>query len=197
MKPRYIIISLILLLPSVTFAQDGYTYHGLTYSMAVPTGGTQDFTNAGSFRGVNYEGYHELSPKFALSWLVGWNVFYTKLRNETYIKDNFTLTGNQYRYQNEFPMLIRGLRIFGVQDGIRPFIGAGLGVIYNIRRTDIGLYSVKTDAWHFSMAPELGIIIPAGENLITASVRYNYGVKARDLGQQSYFSFNLGILMVP
>jgi len=47
------------------------------------------------------------------------------------------------------------------------------------------------------MAPELGINIPAGESYVSTSIRYNYGVKARDLGQQSYFSFNLGLLLVP
>jgi len=197
MKLRYLFASLLFFLPSFSFAQDGHTYQGMSYSMAVPLGNTQNYTNAGSFRGANYEGYHQLGPKCAIAWLAGWNVFYTKLRNETYIKDNFTITGNQYRYQNEFPILVRGLRLFGVPDGIRPFMGAGLGVIYDVRRTDIGLYSIKTDAWHFAMAPELGIIIPAGEKLMTASVRYNYGVKARDLGQVSYFSFNLGILFVP
>jgi hypothetical protein len=197
MKLRYFIITLLFLLPSLAFSQSGYSYHGFTYSMAVPTGGTADYTNAGSFRGANYEGYYELSPRFALGWLLGWNVFNTKLRNETYIHDNFTLTGNQYRYQNEFPMLIRGLYLLGVQDGIRPFVGAGIGVIYDVRRTDIGLYSVKDDAWHFSMAPELGIMIPARESLITTSVRYNYGVKAGGLDPVSYFSFNLGVMLIP
>jgi len=197
MKFRYILISLFFLLPSLAFTQDGYTYHGLYYSIAIPTGGTADYVSAGSFRGMNYEGYHELSPKFAVGWLFGWNVFNSVLRNETYTKDNFTLTGNQFRYQNEFPMLVRGQYLMGVPGGIRPYIGAGIGVIYNIRRTDIGLYSIKTDAWHFSMAPELGINIPAGESYVSTSIRYNYGVKARDLGQQSYFSFNLGILLVP
>jgi hypothetical protein len=114
----------------------------------------------------------------------------------TYIKDNFTLTGDQYRYQNEFPMMVRGMRLFGAPEGVRPFIGAGIGVTYDIRRTDIGLYSVTADAWHFTMAPEIGINIPAGEKLLTASVRYHYGVKARDLGEVSYISFNLGIKFV-
>jgi hypothetical protein len=197
MKLIHIILFLLLLLPTLTFAQDGYTYMGLTYSMAVPMSGTEDYINAGSYRGMNFEGYRELKPKFAVGWLFGWNVFHTELRNETYVKDNLTITGNQFRYQNEFPMLARGLYLFGVPAGIRPFIGAGVGVIYNIRRTDIGLYSLKTDAWHFSVAPEIGINIPVGESQITAGVRYNYGVKAGDLGEQSYISFNLGFMFVP
>ena len=197
MKKTIIVFMILFLLPTLDFAQSGYTYMGLNYSMAVPMGGINEFINAGSFRGVNYEGYYEISPKLALGWLVGWNVFHTKLRNETYTNDNFTITGNQYRYQNEFPMLVRGMYLFGIQDGIRPYVGAGTGVIYNVRRTDIGLFSVKKDAWHFTLAPEIGIYIPVGESLITSSIRYNYGVKARDIGQQSYFSFNLGFLLVP
>jgi hypothetical protein len=185
------------LLPTLAFAQDGYTYQGLTYSMAVPLAGTQDYINAGSYRGVNYEGMHELTPKFAIGWLFGWNVFHTELRNETYTHDNLTITGNQFRYQNEFPMLARGLYLFGQPAGIRPYLGAGIGVIYNVRRTDIGLYSLKTDAWHFSMSPEMGILIPFRGSYLTTSIRYNYGVKARDLDAQSYISFNLGFMIVP
>jgi hypothetical protein len=197
MKLKPIFICLIFLMPAITFAQDGYTWQGLTYSIAVPMSGTEEYISDGSYRGMNYEGTHELSSKFALGWLFGWNVFHIELKNETYTRDNVTITGNQFRYQNEFPMLVRGMYFFGQPDEIRPFAGAGIGVIYNIRRTDIGLYSLKTDAWHFAMAPELGIMIPIGEAKITASVRYNYGVKARDLGQQSYISFNLGFMFVP
>jgi hypothetical protein len=194
---KNILVSLLLVLPSMVFAQDGYTYQGLTYSMSVPMVGTEDYIDAGSYRGINYEGYHELSPKIAVGWLFGWNVFHAELRNETYTNDNVTITGNQFRYQNEFPMLVRGMYLFGQPGAIRPWMGAGIGVIYNVRRTDIGLYSLKTDAWHFSMSPELGLMIPVGEAYITTSIRYNYGVKARELGQQSYFSFNLGFMLVP
>lgn len=197
MKIKYFIISLLFLLPVASFGQDGYTYQGLTYSMAVPLSGIDNYIDAGSFRGMNYEGYHELSPKFAVAWLLGWNVFKSELRNETYVRDNVTLTGNQFRYQNDFPMLVRGLYLFGAPAGIRPFMGAGLGVIYNVRRTDIGLYSIEKDSWHFTVAPELGIMIPVRESMITASLRYSYGVKARELGEQSYVSFNLGFLLVP
>jgi hypothetical protein len=197
MRSKHIIIGLILLLPLATFAQDGYTYQGLSYSMAVPSAGMQDYIDAGSFRGINYEGYHELSPKFAVGWLFGWNVFKSELRNETYVKDNVTLTGNQFRYQNEFPMLIRGLFLLGAPAGIRPYIGAGLGTLCSHRRTDIGLYSIEKNSWHFAVAPEIGIFIPVRDSKISASVRYNYGVKAGELGEQSFVSFNLGFMLVP
>jgi hypothetical protein len=197
MRRKHILTALIILLPLATFAQDGYTYQGLSYSMSVPSAGMQDYIDAGSFRGVNYEGYHELSPKFAFGWLLGWNVFKSELRNETYVKDNATIHGNQYRYQNEFPILVRGLYLLGAPAGIRPYIGAGLGTMYSLRRTDIGLYSIEKDSWHFAVAPEIGIFIPVRESKISASVRYNYGVKAGELGEQSYVSFNLGFMLVP
>jgi len=197
MKLIHIILSLLLLLPTLTFAQDGYTYMGISYSMAVPLGGIEDYIDAGSYRGMNFEAYRELKPKIAVGMLFGWNVFHTELRNETYVKDNLTITGNQFRYQNSFPMLARGMYMFGTPAGIRPFVGAGIGVIYNVRRTDIGLYSIKKDAWQFSACPEIGIMIPVRESKITAGVRYNYGVKAGELDSQSYISFNLGFMIVP
>jgi len=199
MKFKHIIITLplLFLLPKPVSAQNNYTYQGLTYSMSVPLGNIEEYINAGSYRGINYEGYHELKPRFAFGWLFGWNVFHTELRNETYTQDNLTITGNQFRYQNEFPMLARAMYLLGTPEGIRPYVGAGIGVIYNIRRTDIGLYSIKKDAWHFSISPEIGIMIPVRESLITTSVRYNYGVKAGELEAPSYISFNMGFMLVP
>jgi hypothetical protein len=197
MKFKHIFIALLLLLPALIKAQDGYTYMGISYSMSVPLSGIEDYIDAGSYRGMNFEAYRELKPKIAVGLLFGWNVFHTELRNETYVKDNLTITGNQFRYQNSFPMLARGMYMFGASAGIRPFVGAGVGVTYNVRRTDIGLYSIKKDAWHFSMSPEIGILIPIRESKISAGVRYNYAAKAGEFNSQNYVSLNLGFLIVP
>ncbi len=193
MKIRYFITGLLFLLATTAFGQS--KHFGLTYSFSVPLGGIDNYISAGSFRGANLEGYIDLTENFSAGWLIGMNTFFEKRVNETYEKDNLTLNGTQYRYMNVFPMLARGIYQFGEEYGNRPYIGAGLGMTRDIARTDIGLYSFSKTAWHFTMAPEIGINIPLSESAITASVRYVYGVKARDLDHISYLSFNLGFLM--
>jgi len=192
MKPKYYLTALFLLASSVAFTQA--TYLGGTYSISIPLGGIENYISAGSFRGANFEGLKEINNKVAVGWILGWNVFAEKRINEVYTNDNLTLTGTQYRYMNLFPMLARGLYELGQPEGTRPFLGSGLGVTADIARTNIGLYSFQKTAWHFTIAPEIGIKIPLGYGSITTSLRYVYGVKARDLDRISYFSLNLGML---
>jgi hypothetical protein len=192
MKQIYYLVSLLLLISTVTFSQG--TYLGATYSIGIPAGGIDNYISAGSFRGANFEGLKELNSKVAVGWVLGWNVFSEKRVNEVYTNDNLTLTGTQYRYMNLFPMLARGLYEFGEQEGTRPFIGSGLGVTADIAKTNIGLYSFQKTGWHFTVAPELGIKIPIGYGSITASIRYTYGVKTKEIDRVSYFSINLGML---
>jgi hypothetical protein len=83
---------------------------------------------------------------------------------------------------------------FGMKEGARPFIGSGLGVIADIAKTNIGLYSFRKNSWHFTVAPEIGIKIPLDKNFITGSLRYSYGFKTKEIDRISYFSLNLGML---
>lgn len=192
MKLKYFFAGLLLLATSAAFGQ--YTYWGFTYSMSVPMGNIDNYITAGSFRGANIEGFVELDENLAVGWLVGWNTFYEKRDNETYVNDNATLTGTQYRYLNAFPILVRGLYSFGAEYTTRPYIGAGLGITPDVVRTDVGLYSFSKDATHFTMAPEIGINVPYEGGAVIASVRYIYGVKTKDIDAISYFSFNLGFV---
>jgi len=194
MKIRYIIISLFLLPVLGLKAQNSKLSQGFTYSAAIPTGVTKDFCVDATFRGFNYEGYFEVGSNFAIGWLFGWNIFYNKLSNQTFTNDNLTIQGTQYRYMNEFPMLLRGLYLFGEKDKIRPFAGGDLGIIYNVRDLDLGVYSSKKMAWQLAVAPEVGIVFPTKVVSLTAGIRYNYAFAAAELDEVSYFSFNLGIL---
>ena len=190
MKPIYYLTVIFLLLSSVVFSQG--TYLGGTYSIGIPLGGLENYISAGSFRGANFEGLKEINSKLAVGWILGWNVFSEKRVNEVYTYDNLTVTGTQYRYMNLFPMLARGLYEFGEHGGTSAFIGSGIGVTADIAKTNIGLYSFKKTAWHFTVAPEIGIKIPLGYTSLTGSLRYTYGVKTKELGNLSYFSINLG-----
>ena len=191
-KLKYLLTGLLLLVVSMTFAQG--TYLGGTYSMSVPMSGISNYISSTSFRGVNFEGLKDIKGNIAVGWVLGWNTFSEKRANEVYVQDNVTLTGTQYRYKNLFPLLARGVYQIGGQEGTRPYIGAGLGVTPDITRTVVGVYSFEETAWHFTMAPEAGIIIPFGYTSFTANVRYVYGFKAGELGMMSFLSLNLGLL---
>jgi len=192
MKTLYTLI-ILFFLAAVSASSQG-TFLGGTYSLGIPTGGLNSYITAGSWRGANFEGLKEVKSNVAVGWLLGWNVFYEKRENAVYTNDNLTMTGTQYRYMNLFPMLARGLYEFGTSEGTRPFIGSGIGLTADLARTNIGLYSFQKTAWHFTVAPEVGVRIPLSYTHITASLRYTYGVKTKELGDISYISVNLGAL---
>lgn len=162
--------------------------------MSIPSAGINNYIGAGSFRGASFEGLKELNSRWCAGWLLGWNVFYEKRVKEVYEYDNLTLTGTQFRYMNLFPLLIRGMYEPFKTEGIRALIGAGTGFTPDISRVNVGLHSFRNTGWHYSLAPEMDIIVPVGSSSLLASLRYIYGVRTKEMDRISYFSINLGIL---
>jgi hypothetical protein len=192
MKLRYITAFLFFLAASAAFGQKKLI--GYTYSVSIPMGSIKDYISSASFRGVNFEGLIKLNDKLSAGWLAGWNVFAEEHPDEIYVKDNLTIAGTQYRYKNMFPVLARVACNMGKTEGVRPYAAGGIGLTYEIMRTDVGLYSFKYDGWHLSLAPEMGINIPVKEGAVTCSARYIYGFKTQDLKSISYITINLGYL---
>jgi outer membrane protein W len=198
MKAR-ILLPLALLLAASTEAQAQYSewYWGATYSTALPLGDQKTFTGGDggqsfSFRGATIEGRKILNENVSAGLSFGWQVF-NRTGVLTSELGNFALTGNQFRYTNAFPMFANMHYYLGQKGGTRPYIGAGVGTIYEERRVDVNLYSFSQDTWHFAVAPEVGLVFPMGWVVRgVLSVRYHYGFKANDFTPQ-YFTFSLGL----
>ena len=195
MKMR-IMLPLALLLIASAEAQAQYSewYWGATYSTALPMGDQKTFTDGQSFsfRGATIEGRKILNENASAGLSFGWHVFNAS-GDRTNVVQNVTISGNQFRYTNAFPLFANMHYYFGQQGALRPYVGANVGTIYAERRVDINLYSVSQDTWHFAVAPEVGVVFPLGwvvRGVLAA--RYHYGLSASDYSPQ-YFSFSFGI----
>jgi hypothetical protein len=163
----------------------------------LPIGDQKDFTGGDggqsfSFRGATIEGRKILNENVSAGLSFGWHVFNSS-RFTTTTLNNATISGNQARYTNAFPLFVNAHYYFGQRRGMRPYVGANVGAIYAERRVDINVYAIAQDTWHFAVAPEVGVVFPLGWVVRgVVSARYHYGFSADDYSPQ-YFSFSFGI----
>jgi len=170
----------------------------LEYSMGFATGDLADFIGAPSFRGFTTTFKKLVQPNVAAGVEFGWNVFYDAKGTDVYHQGNFAYSGKQYRYNNQFPMLIRGDYYLKPGEQINPYVGLGLGTMYTLRNTDMGQYRIEEDAWHFLVKPEVGVEFDVNPGFaFSLSGRYYGGFAAGGMAAQGYFAINVGAVFKP
>ena len=191
---KYSLTTLVLsfLLISLSTAQGRF---GLTYNTSLPLGSTADFTSAFSFRGVGLEGRWQMTENGIYLGVNGaWSTFYESEYGTFNTHDTRSTTGTQYRYQNVVPIMVSGYKYFNASETITLYAGLGLGTIYYEQRKDFGLWMVVNDGWQFALAPEIGVLVPAGIGDILLSVKYNMGFETSSMPAFSSLGINLGFL---
>jgi opacity protein-like surface antigen len=138
-----------------------------------------------------------ITPNLSAGIDLGWNVFYERKDYDTYTVENVSLSGVQYRYNNQFPILVNFNYIFRPEQTMKPYFGMGIGTMYSRRNTEMGQWSLREEAWHFALKPEIGLMYQLnGGTHFKVSGKYNTGFSAGDLDTQSYFSLNLGLVFM-
>jgi hypothetical protein len=189
---KFIISTAIVFSSLAIMAQEGM--FGLTYNMAVPLGSTSDYISKFSPRGFGVEGRGFLNDHLSLGGSFAWQTFFEEKIGETPTLDTRTLTGDQFRYINAYPLNFLVHYYFGNYDeAVRFNIGVGVGGIRVNKRTEISVLQIEDNHWHFSVNPEVGILVPFNYSTnLLFSVRYNYAAKSHELSY-SYISFNIGL----
>ncbi len=194
-KILFIILVISLVVPGVLRAQGGYTAIG--YVMGFGTGDLGDYVSKASFRGAVFEYQKEISSKMSAGFELGWNTFYEKKDYDTYTIESASLSGVQYRYSNNFPMLATVEYNLKPDEMIRPYVNFGLGTMYSRRDLDMGVWTVQETAWHFAIKPEIGALFEINPGLaFKFAAKYHVGFKASGLETQSYLALNFGLAFV-
>ncbi len=177
-----------------SFGQGGGMWN-FDWSMGFPMGDMKDFTEQPSFRGFQIEGRSFVTANIAIGGMGSWNVFYENSgwTTETF-GDNKTIYGYKRRYVNAMPLMVTGHYYF-TQSGIQPYIGAGLGTYYIESRDFMGIYYVQGKAWHFGLAPEIGVVMPVGMGNTGININFKYNMAAKTKDEQSYtwLGVNVGL----
>ena len=162
------------------------------YDMSFGVGDLGDYISAPSFRGASAQYRYAVAHNVLVGIDAAWNVFYEKRDYDSYTVGTMTLSGVQYRYQNEVPLLVAADYIFNPDKDFQPYVGLGIGTIYSERVVEMGIWYVEENPWQFAMKPELGFLYQfAGTNALKLSAKYNVGMGG-DLGTQSYVTVAVG-----
>lgn len=174
-------------------SQDRESMFNMYYSMGLGTGDQSDYISKFSWRGVGLEWKREVTDNVMMGLCFDWNVFYEEIDKGTYTRENVSLTGDQFRYSNMFPMMVKFHYFKDNAAGLRIFTGLGVGTTYQIHDLDMSIYRFNTDTWQFLLAPEIGVTYDLNAaNSIFVSTKYNLNFKNDDLSSRSYLNFNVG-----
>jgi len=190
-KAIYSIVFLSLVLTGLVQAQSGYT--AIQYVMSFGSGDIGEYISKPSFRGAVFEYQRSINENVSAGIELGWNVFYEKKDYDTYSFETASLSGVQYRYSNNFPMLVTVEYNLKPDNMLKPYANLGIGTMYTRRNTDMGIWTLEEKAWHFALKPEIGVLLEVSPGAaFKIAAKYYVGFKSGDLETQSYFGITGG-----
>jgi hypothetical protein len=181
----------------------GTFYGSVVYQLGIPVGNTYDYIHDVEWRGIGVDLQWLLKPTISVGLALGWNVFYENI-NATinYVPGNkapgFAISGNQDRSFNFFPLLADIRFLPRLKNGVRPFLGLGIGGYVTTQYLGIGLSSFQQTAFQFGLAPEVGILVPVQSGVaVDFSVRYNMAFAGGGIDFQQWVGLSLGVAWGP
>ena len=177
-----------------SFSQGGGIWN-FQWVIGFPVGETNDFLDKTSLRGFAIEGRGYVSDRITVGGRGAWQTFYKDYGFVTDEGDNYAISGFQRKYINAIPLTVNAHYYFGY-GMVLPYIGVGIGPYYIETRNYLGIYYVREKAWHFGVAPEIGVIVPFGSNSSTGlnvALKYNYAAKTKETQAQSWVELDIGI----
>jgi opacity protein-like surface antigen len=183
---------------SLLIATKGYSqqesYISVKYAVSFGSGDMADFISAASWRGAVVEYRAAVKSNLLIGVDLGWNVFYEKKEKDTYTLGTISLSGVQFRYQNEVPILLSADYLISSGKPLKPYVGLGIGTLYSKRETDMNLYRLEEKTWHFALKGELGLLYELSYSTsLKFAAKYYHGFKTDKLDSQGYFSLSLGV----
>lgn len=201
---KILTISACLLFSVAVFGQYKGGLWSYTYDISFGLGETSDFIGATSFRGMSIAGSGFVTDKIAVGGSFGWTTFFevtTEVEEFDIIDSDGeritgALAGTQYRYINSFPILatVKWYNKNPVFETFSFFAGLGVGTSIIKRRIEIGVFAIDDTKWHFTVAPEVGLVYGLGEGVKAFfSGQYYYSLKTNETPSHSQFTLHIGL----
>lgn len=191
---RIILVAIVFAFVGLTNSYGQVGGHFATqYDISFGTGNLGEYISQPSFRGASIQYRASLSGQFLLGIDAGWNVFYEEKPYDSYTSGTQTLSGKQYRIQNQVPLLVSADYIITPDKAVQPYVGLGIGTMYSERVTEMGYYYIEENPWHFALKPEVGLMYEVGYNTkFKLAAKYYTGFAAGELETQGYFTISTG-----
>jgi len=194
-KKIYLAVLITLLSSTAAFSQ-GSGIWNFQWDMGMGVGETADFVSQYSLRGFALEGRGYVTENITIGGRWAWDIFYENYgwTTEKYNDGQTSVFGYKRHYMNTMPIMATAHYTFNSNKFI-PYIGFGIGTYYIETRDMLGIYYLQEDAWHFGIAPEVGVIIPFGQTSnwgLNLNFRYNWAAKTKDTKQQTWINPSIG-----
>lgn len=191
-KIALVIVSALFCMTSLMSQDEGQL--SIQYEMSFATGDLGEFISSASFRGGSIQYRYAITDEILVGVDAGWNVFHEKKESDSYSSGTHTLTGVQYRYQNQVPILISVDYLILSDQAFQPYVGLGIGTMYSERVVDMGTWRLKENPWQFALKPEVGLMYEMSRgSFFKLSAKYYNGFKSGDLETQGYFTISAGL----
>jgi hypothetical protein len=190
---RTLILTLTLFAGSTLFAQGGGIWN-FQWAIGFPIGETNDYIDQASFRGFALEGRGYVTDKLTVGGRAAWQTFFKDYGFVTYQNETTAISGYNKRYINTIPLTVNAHYYFGYNQ-VLPYIGVGLGPYFVETRDYMGVYYTEEKAWHFGVAPEIGVVVPFGQSNtgFNIAAKYQYAAKTKDTDAVSWIELDIGI----
>ncbi|MBL7863642.1 MAG: outer membrane beta-barrel protein [Cyclobacteriaceae bacterium] len=186
------IIVIALIIGAAVTSSSAQSSFSIQYSIGF--GGTVNkYVTSTSLRGATFEYKWYPQPNISIGIDGGWNYFYERRPYDSYTSGSLTLSGIQFRYAHAVPLFVTTSYYLSPSNKINPFVGVGVGTMFVSRYTDMGIYRISEEDWHFAMKPELGVRVDMSPDMdLIFGLRYNHAFATTDTSEQNYMTFNIG-----
>ena len=192
MKKIFALVIFCSLLSVTNLYSQAENHLSIQYDMSFATGDMGTYISAPSFRGASAQYRYAVTDNILVGIDAAWNVFYERMEEDSYTSGTITLTGVQYRYQNQVPLLVAADYLFMADKDFQPYVGLGIGTMYSERNTQMGIWYVEENPWQFALKPEVGMMFNmATGSAVKLGFKYYTGMGG-DLDTQGYFTVSLG-----
>jgi outer membrane protein len=180
---------------SNSFSQDWFGSY--SYNISFPTGDTQDYVDKTSWRGMSLDFRKYVQPNISWGLSFGWHVFHKRTK-ERITLENGDVSGTQDRYINSFPLMVNAHYYLSEEGEFRPYLGANVGLFRTLQRFEIGLFAWQKNNWVFGFIPEVGFLLPIGEEMnLHVSGKYHFPLEGDTItgnkASVSYIGLNVGL----
>lgn len=184
----------------VTSAREGDWAATFLYSMASPTGRTNDYIDRYSWSGFAGEVSYEVDDHNSLGLTSGWQRFDVFYRDAFATFPSGAVFGSQVRYLTSIPLLITATHVMGDPiDHIKPYFKIGAGLYWMTPVLEVGMYSFSETNVHFGLMPSVGMDFKLDrKSSMIVQIDYNAALSSGEsvLGSssnaQSYIGLKVG-----
>ena len=194
MKKIFIITIMLAAGVFITSFVSAQSFTSFQYTVGIPMGGLKNHVDKVSWRGATFEWQKEVAPAVSVGLNFAWSTFYERKDYDSYTNGTATLSGVQYRYDNLFPMLVNGQYKIGTGKVV-PYVGLGIGTMYDLRNTDMGTWTVEEKNWHFLMSPEGGFLFDLSPGTsLKLNAKYDNAFKTKEADAFGNLNISFGFV---